>query len=111
MTSLQVIEIKKNGAIVVMHKNGDKKAFIPGWAHKVSKKPGTYLTTTLAVTLTMGDLIAFYIDPKQKAAPYYGVGCNVLVLKHANSGDAVINLHFLTTVGIRNLETIEIWCF
>jgi hypothetical protein len=84
-----VVDIKKNGAVVVMHKNGDKKAFIPGWAHKVAKMEGTYLTTTLAVTLAMGDLIAFYIDPKQRAAPYYGVGCNVLVLKHANSGDAV----------------------
>ena len=89
-----MIEIRKNGAVVVMHKNGDKKAFIPGWAHKVSKKQGTYLTTTLAVTLAMGDLIAFYIDPKLKAGAYYGVGCNVLVLKHANSGDAVIQLTF-----------------
>jgi hypothetical protein len=65
-----------------MHKNSGEKAFIPGWSFKLARQSGTYLTTTEAITLAMGDIIAFYIDPKQKAAPYYGVGCNVMVLKH-----------------------------
>ena len=69
-----------------MHKNSGEKAFIPGWILKIKSQRETFLTTTQAVILAMGDIIAFYIDPKQKADPYYGVGCNVMVLKHSKSG-------------------------
>ena len=82
----KVIAIQKNGAVVVMHKNSGEKAFIPGWILKIKSQRETFLTTTQAVILAMGDIIAFYIDPKQKADPYYGVGCNVMVLKHSKSG-------------------------
>lgn len=69
-----------------MHKNSGEKAFIPGWIFKLKNQRETFLMTTQAVALAMGDIIAFYIDPKQKADPYYGVGCNVMVLKHSKSG-------------------------
>lgn len=88
----EVITIQKNGAVVVMHKNSGEKAFIPGWIFKIKNQRETFLTTTQAVTLAMGDIIAFYIDPKQKAEPYYGVGCNVMVLKHSKSGSQAVKV-------------------
>ena len=91
-----MVTIQKNGAVVVMHKNSGMMAFIPGWAFKVARQRGTFLTTTQAVSLAMGDIIAFYIDPKVTAEPFPVVGCNVMVLKHANSGIQVSNLIFVT---------------
>jgi|FrelakmetLWP11LW_1041352.scaffolds.fasta_scaffold118664_2 hypothetical protein len=72
-----------------MHKNSGSMAFIPGWAFRLARQRGTYLTTTQGVSLAMGDIIAFYIEPKVEAAPFSNVGCNVMVLKHANSGNQV----------------------
>jgi outer membrane protein W len=103
--------------VVVLHKNSGQKAFIPGWSFKLAAKPRqqpqpreAFLTTTQAVTLAMGDLVAFYIDPKVKAAPYFGVGFNVMVLKHAKSGDQVKVTSFSATRQVDQTEpTFEIW--
>ena len=59
----------------------------------MARQRESFLTTTQGVTLAKDDLVAFYMDPKLKAAPYYGVGCNVMVLKHAVSGNQVTNYY------------------
>jgi hypothetical protein len=45
-----------------------------------------------------------------KAAPYFGVGFNVMVLKHAKSGDQVKVTSFSATRQVDQTEpTFEIW--
>ena len=67
----------------------------------MARQRESFLTTTQGVTLAKDDLVAFYMDPKLKAAPYYGVGCNVMVLKHAVSGNQVIYGLFFVLDGMR----------
>jgi len=60
---------------------------INGWQHTNTKFPGQkFLTTTQGVELALKDLITFCVDPNlEPKEPYKAVGCNVTVLKHANS--------------------------
>ncbi len=76
----QVLEIRKNGAVVGVGKDSKETAFIHGWQHKIGAQ--VFLTTTQGVELAKEDLITFAVDTKQRVEGYTAVGCNITVLKH-----------------------------
>lgn len=104
-----VTEIRKNGAVAVVKDSTTEpekveRFFVPGWAfkHVNTPKAPQFLTTTQGVGLSVGDLINFYVDPKQEAKPYDAVACNVDVLKHAvmpsKKGEKKVRLNSLQLV-------------
>ena len=68
-----------------MSKDSEERVFIPGWLLRSVKRKGFFLTTTQGVGLAPSDLVAYYLEPSQQIEVFAGVGCNVIILRHANS--------------------------
>merc|ERR1719209_2707701 len=77
----QVVEIRKNGAVVSVRDDSKEKVFIPGWSRQTMAKNGTWLTTLTGDSIGMRDLIAYYLDTNLTVPGFTAVGKNVMVLK------------------------------
>jgi len=77
----QVVEIRKNGAVVSVRDDSKEKVFIPGWSKQTNNKQGTWLTTLTGDSIGMRDLIAYYIDTNVNMQGFTAVGKNIMVLK------------------------------
>jgi len=77
----QVVEIRKNGAVVSVRDDSKEKVFIPGWSRQTLAKSGTWLTTLTGDSIGMRDLIAYYLDTNLTVPGFTAVGKNVMVLK------------------------------
>jgi len=77
----QVIEIRKNGAIVSVRDDSEEKVYVPGWRHESQSKRGVWLTTLTGENLGLRDLVAYYVDTNNTKQGYHAVGKNVMVLK------------------------------
>jgi len=78
----QVIEIKKNAAIVSVRDDGDEKVYVPGWKHEYhSQRKGARLTTLTGEIIGTGDLVAYYVDTNATKEGFHAVGKNIMILK------------------------------
>jgi len=79
----QVMEIKRNGAVVKVREDSADKVFVPGWQREVSTNSGTWLSTLSGEAIGLGDLVAYYVDTLDKKPGFSAVGKNVMVLKES----------------------------
>jgi len=77
----QVVEIRKNGAIISVRDDSEEKVYVPGWRHESQNKRGVWLTTLTGENLGLRDLVAYYVDTNNSKQGYHAVGKNVMVLK------------------------------
>jgi len=77
----QVIEIKKNAAIVSVRDDSEEKVYVPGWKHEYHSRKGAKLTTLTGEIIGSRDLVAYYVDTNATKDGYHAVGKNVMVLK------------------------------
>jgi len=83
----QVMEIRRNGAVLKVREDSLDKVFVPGWMRQMSNSEGKWLSTLSGECIGMGDLVAYYLDTQETKPGYAAVGKNVMVLKE--SGDKV----------------------
>jgi len=83
----QVIEIRKNGAIVSVRDDSEEKVYVPGWRHENQTKRGVWLTTLTGENIGLRDLVAYYVDTNATKTGYHAVGKNVMVLKEYEEVD------------------------
>merc|ERR1719234_1159803 len=79
----QVMEIKRNGAVVKVREDSADKVFVPGWQREMSTNTGTWLSTLSGEAIGLGDLVAYYVDTLDKKPGFSAVGKNVMVLKES----------------------------
>lgn len=86
----QVVEIKKNAAIVSVRDDCEEKVYVPGWKHEYhSQKKGARLTTLTGEIIGIGDLVAYYVDTNATKEGFHAVGKNIMVLKeHKEEGSS-----------------------
>lgn len=77
----QIVNIRKNGAIISIREDSMEKVFVPGWSKENNKRPGLWLTTLTGDTVGLRDLVAYYVDTNESMPGFTAVGKNVMVLK------------------------------
>jgi len=78
----QVIEIRKNAAIVSVRDDSEEKVYVPGWKHEYhTARKGAKLTTLTGEIIGSRDLVAYYVDTNATKEGFHAVGKNVMVLK------------------------------
>jgi len=79
----EVLEIKRNGAVLKLRDDSDDRVFIPGWKRQMANSPGIWLSTTTGECLGLGDLVAYYVDTIETRPGFAAVGKNAMVLKES----------------------------
>ena len=79
----QVMEIRRNGAVVKVREDSADKVFIPGWQRQLTSSTGTWLSTMSGECIGLGDLVAYYVDTMDNKPGFSAVGKNVMVLKES----------------------------
>ena len=79
----QVVEIRRNGAVVKVREDSADKVFVPGWQRQMSTNTGTWLSTLSGECIGLGDLVAYYVDTLDNKPGFSAVGKNVMVLKES----------------------------
>jgi len=82
----QVMEIRRNGAVLKVRDDCNDKVFIPGWKRQLSNSSGLWLSSLSGECIGLGDLVAYYVDTVERRPGFTAVGKNVMVLKE-NGGD------------------------
>jgi len=82
----QVMEIRRNGAVVKVREDSADKVFVPGWQRQMSTNTGTWLSTLSGECIGLGDLVAYYVDTMDNKPGFSAVGKNVMVLKESQEG-------------------------
>lgn len=77
----QVIEIRRNSAVVSVRDDSEEKIYVPGWRHENTSRKGVWLTTVTGETVGLRDLVAYYVDTNTTKEGFHAVGRNVMVLK------------------------------
>jgi len=77
----QVMEIRRNGAILKVREDSSDKVFVPGWQRQITTCDGKWLSTLSGECIGLGDLVAYYVDTQDIKPGYTAVGKNVMVLK------------------------------
>merc|ERR1719474_1171636 len=77
----QVMEIRRNGAILKVREDSSDKVFVPGWQRQITTCDGKWLSTLSGECIGLGDLVAYYVDTQDIKPGYTTVGKNVMVLK------------------------------
>ena len=77
----QVMDIRRNGAVLMVREGSVDKVFVPGWMRQLSNTEGTWLSTLSGECIGLGDLVAYYVDTHDSKPGYTAVGKNVMVLK------------------------------
>jgi len=77
----QVVEIRRNGAVVSVRDDSKERVFIPGWSKQNHTRHGQWLTTLTGDSIGMRDLIAYYLDTNITMPGFTAVGKNIMVLK------------------------------
>jgi len=76
----QVLEVRRNGAVVSLREDSNEKVFIPGWKRILANSRRVWLSTENGECIGEGDIVAYYLDTEVRPG-YNGVGKNVMVLK------------------------------
>jgi len=79
----QVVDIRKNGAVLKVREDSQDKVFVPGWKRQLANSSGTWLSTMSGECIGLGDLVAYYVDTQEVRPGYTAVGKNVMVLKES----------------------------
>jgi len=79
----QVVEIRRNGAVLKVREDSEDKVFVPGWKRQLANSSGMWLSTMSGECIGMGDLVAYYVDTVDVRPGYTAVGKNVMVLKES----------------------------
>jgi len=79
----QVVDIRKNGAVLKVREDSQDKVFVPGWKRQLANSSGVWLSTMSGECIGLGDLVAYYVDIQDLRAGYTAVGKNVMVLKES----------------------------
>merc|ERR1719402_1617021 len=79
----QVVEIRRNGAVLKVREDSEDKVFVPGWKRQLANSSGTWLSTMSGDCIGQGDLVAYYVDLLDIRPGYAVVGKNVMVLKES----------------------------
>jgi len=77
----QVMEIRRNGAVLKVREDSVDKVFVPGWQRQMTNNDGMWLSTLSGECIGLGDLVAYYVDTHDSKPGYSAVGKNVMVLK------------------------------
>jgi len=77
----QVVEIRRNGAVVSVRDDSKERVFIPGWSKQNHSRQGQWLTTLTGDSIGMRDLIAYYLDTNINMPGFTAVGKNIMILK------------------------------
>merc|ERR1719193_845566 len=57
----QVVEIRRNGAVLKVREDSEDKVFVPGWKRQLANSSGTWLSTMSGDCIGLGDLVAYYV--------------------------------------------------
>merc|ERR1719228_3122130 len=79
----QVVEIRRNGAVLKVREDSHDKVFVPGWKRQLANSSGVWLSTMSGECIGQGDLVAYYVDVQEARPGYAAVGKNVMVLKES----------------------------
>jgi len=79
----EVLEIRRNGAVLKLRDDSDERVFIPGWKRQMANSSGVWLSTTTGECLGLGDLVAYYVDTIETRPGFAAVGKNAMVLKES----------------------------
>ena len=79
----QVMEIRRNGAVLKVREDSVDKVFVPGWQRQMTNADGKWLSTLSGECIGLGDLVAYYVDTYETRPGYAAVGKNVMVLKES----------------------------
>jgi len=79
----EVMEIRRNGAVLKVREDTQDKVFVPGWKRQLANSSGTWLSTMSGECIGLGDLVAYYVDMQEVRPGYTAVGKNVMVLKES----------------------------
>merc|ERR1712142_1409103 len=79
----QVMEIRRNGAVLKVRDDCNDKVFIPGWKRQLSNSSGLWLSSLSGECIGLGDLVAYYVDTVESRPGFTAVGKNVMVLKES----------------------------
>jgi len=79
----QVVEIRRNGAVLSVREDSQDKVFVPGWKRQLANSSGVWLSTMSGECIGQGDLVAYYVDIQDVRPGYAAVGKNVMVLKES----------------------------
>merc|ERR1719317_990983 len=79
----EVVDIRRNGAVLKVREDSEDKVFVPGWKRQLSNSSGTWLSTLSGECIGLGDLVAYYVDLQDIRPGYTAVGKNVMVLKES----------------------------
>merc|ERR1719420_1585901 len=79
----EVVDIRRNGAVLKVREDSEDKVFVPGWKRQLSNSSGTWLSTMSGECIGLGDLVAYYVDLQDIRPGYTAVGKNVMVLKES----------------------------
>eukprot|EP00092_Neocalanus_flemingeri_P010737 GFUD01011566.1.p1 GENE.GFUD01011566.1~~GFUD01011566.1.p1 ORF type:complete len:1082 (+),score=307.60 GFUD01011566.1:76-3246(+) len=79
----QVVDIRRNGAVLKVREDSQDKVFVPGWKRQLANSSGTWLSTLSGECIGQGDLVAYYVDTQDVRTGYTAVGKNVMVLKES----------------------------
>jgi len=79
----EVMEIRRNGAVLKVREDSQDKVFVPGWKRQLANSSGTWLSTMSGECIGLGDLVAYYVDMQDIRPGYTAVGKNVMVLKES----------------------------
>merc|ERR1719420_1812114 len=79
----EVVDIRRNGAVLKVREDSEDKVFVPGWKRQLSNSSGTWLSTLSGECIGLGDLVPYYVDLQDIRPGYTAVGKNVMVLKES----------------------------
>merc|ERR1719470_626054 len=65
----QVVDIRKNGAVLKVREDSQDKVFVPGWKRQLANSSGTWLSTMSGECIGLGDLVAYYVDTQEVRKP------------------------------------------
>jgi len=79
----QVIEVRKEGAVVKMRDDCLDRVWVPGWKRRSSNSPRIWLSTLDGECIGQGDLVSWYVSQEVKEG-FTAVGTSVTVLKECD---------------------------
>lgn len=85
----QVIEIRKEGAVVKMRDDCLDRVWVPGWKKRSSNSPRIWLSTLDGECIGQGDLVSWYVSQEVKEG-FTAVGTSVTVLKECEKSERKI---------------------